>query len=364
MIEKTGLVKELLVLQQEYEGRQKELEKWKAEFDRLSQETEQFMFSFHEKYEQMTIDEEFTDELKEKLENRLEGIRLSDKSVSRLIRRLNPEKEIETATSEFILSENIGKQINENRQVDSETEEVVPDPTSDLQNQDDVEMIAGENHSDSLEGDENNTQEDDIQNQLSEGVSTEKEAEVTEETEETVNPTYSESETALLKEAIHSNQNVLQEVNERIEAAEKRFVTFMEKGIAPIIDGLYSGSNYANDLLVELEQQNHEQFSKVKEWLTIYPRLMKDVEGLFNEFHVELYIPQPQDTFDEYKHEPIGVVEDEELEDEQIKEVVRYGLIYQKELFNQSHFLIRPAQVIVVKNKSKDLVEENRGNVE
>lgn len=359
MIEKSGLVKELLVLQQQYEGRQKELEKWKVEFDRLSQETEQFMFSFHEKYEQTTIDEEFTDELKEKLENRLEGIRLSDKSVSRLIRRLNPEKEIETATSEFILAEKIGRQINENRQVDSETEEVIPGPASDLQNQDDVETTAEENHSESLEVNENNTQEH--ENKPSEDVSIEKEAEVTEEAE---NPMYSESEAALLKEAIHSNQNVLQEVNERIEAAEKRFVTFMEKGIAPIIDGLYSGSNYANDLLVELEQQNHEQFSKVKEWLTIYPRLMKDVEGLFNEFHVELYIPQPQDTFDEYKHEPIGVVEDEELEDEQIKEVVRYGLIYQKELFNQSHFLIRPAQVIVVKNKSKDLVEENRGNVE
>ncbi|MEW4209479.1 hypothetical protein Q0O85_13105 [Priestia megaterium] len=361
MIEKSGLVKELLVLQQQYEGRHKELEKWKAEFDRLSQETEQFMFSFHEKYEKTTIDEEFTDELKEKLENRLEGIRLSDKSVSRLIRRLNPEKEIETATSEFILAEKIGEQINQNRQVDSETEEVVPDSASDLQNQDDVETTAEENHSGSLEVDENNTQEHDIQNRLIEDVSIEKEAEVTEETE---SGTYSESEAALLKEAIRSNQNVLQEVNERIETAEKRFVTFMEKGVAPIIDGLYSGSNYANDLLVELEQQNHEQFSKVKEWLTIYPRLMKDVEALFNEFHVRLYIPQPQDTFDEYKHEPIGVVEDEELEDEQIKEVVRYGLIYQKELFNQSHFLIRPAQVIVVKNKSKDLVEENRGNVE
>jgi len=361
MIEKSGLVKELLVLQQQYEGRHKELEKWKAEFDRLSQETEQFMFSFHEKYEKTTIDEEFTDELKEKLENRLEGIRLSDKSVSRLIRRLNPEKEIETATSEFILAEKIGEQINQNRQVDSETEEVVPDSASDLQNQDDVETTAEENHSGSLEVDENNTQENENQNQPIEDVSIEKEAEVTEETE---SGTYSESEAALLKEAIRSNQNVLQEVNERIETAEKRFVTFMEKGVAPIIDGLYSGSNYANDLLVELEQQNHEQFSKVKEWLTIYPRLMKDVEALFNEFHVRLYIPQPQDTFDEYKHEPIGVVEDEELEDEQIKEVVRYGLIYQKELFNQSHFLIRPAQVIVVKNKSKDLVEENRGNVE
>ncbi|MCU7745586.1 nucleotide exchange factor GrpE [Priestia megaterium] len=361
MIEKSGLVQELLVLQQQYEGRQKELEKWKAEFDRLSQETEQFMFSFHEKYEKTNIDEEFTDELKEKLENRLEGIRLSDKSVSRLIRRLNPEKEIETVTSEFILAEKIGEQINKNRQVDSETEEVVPDSAFDLQNQDDVETTAEENHSEALEVDENNTQEHDIQNQPIEDVSIEKEAEVTEETE---SGTYSESEAALLKEAIRSNQNVLEEVNERIEVAEKRFVTFMEKGVAPIIDGLYSGSNYANDLLVELEQQNHEQFSKVKEWLTIYPRLMKDVEALFNEFHVELYIPQPQDTFDEYKHEPIGVVEDEELEDEQIKEVVRYGLIYQKELFNQSHFLIRPAQVIVVKNKSKDLVEENRGNVE
>lgn len=46
MIEKSGLVQELLVLQQQYEGRHKELEKWKAEFDRLSQETEEFMFSF------------------------------------------------------------------------------------------------------------------------------------------------------------------------------------------------------------------------------------------------------------------------------------------------------------------------------
>ena len=66
--------------------------------------------------------------------------------------------------------------------------------------------------------------------------------------------------------------------------------------------------------------------------------------------------------FDENKQEPIGVVEDEQFQDEQIKEVVRYGLIYEKEIDNQSSFLFRPAQVIVVKNKMQQDLESGKGN--
>ena len=163
----------------------------------------------------------------------------------------------------------------------------------------------------------------------------------------------------LIQEAIENNQNVLQQLDEHIQAAEKRFLTFIEKGVAPVLDGLYSGEKYGKDLVDEVRTAGFENIDQVKEWLEIYNILMDEIKNLFHTFSVGIFSPEIGELFDEQKHEPIGVVEDSDFEDEQIKEVVRYGLTFEN---SSGTFLIRPSQVIVVKNKKQEIVEQQRGN--
>ena len=89
---------------------------------------------------------------------------------------------------------------------------------------------------------------------------------------------------------------------------------------------------------------------------------MNELTRFFDVFSVQLYIPEAGTLFNEETQEPIGVIEDAELEDEQIKEVVRFGLVYGKEIYEQEDFLIRPAQVIVVKNKQQDATNPGDGH--
>ena len=170
------------------------------------------------------------------------------------------------------------------------------------------------------------------------------------------------SDLTIIEEALERNEEILKELEEHLASAEKRFFKFMEKAVSPVLDGLYSGKKFASDLIEELTKSGNEQLQQTKQWLTIYDKLMNQIEQFFEKFSIKLYIPSVGSLFDENTQEPIGVVEDEQFQDEQIKEVVRYGLIYEKEIDHQPSFLFRPAQVIVVKNKMQQDLESGKGN--
>ena len=167
---------------------------------------------------------------------------------------------------------------------------------------------------------------------------------------------------SIIGEALERNEESLKELEEYLASAEKRFFKFMEKAVSPVLDGLYSGKKFASDLIEELTKSGNDQLQQTKQWLTVYDKLMSQIEQFFEKFSIKLYIPSVGSLFDENTQEPIGVVEDEQFQDEQIKEVVRYGLIYEKEIDHQSSFLFRPAQVIVVKNKMQQDLESGEGN--
>ena len=166
----------------------------------------------------------------------------------------------------------------------------------------------------------------------------------------------------LIQEAFANNQEVLQQIDEDNRVAEKRFITFIEKGVAPVLDGLYSGEKYGKDLVEELTTAGSENIAQVEEWLNIYNTLMGEVKRFLLKFSVRFFSPEIGKLFDETKYEPIGVVEDSQFGDEQIKEVVRYGLTFEDSLFDDTPYLIRPAQVIVVINKKLETFDEQRGN--
>lgn len=338
-------IEEFSGLQTSYTRKRKRLDDWKHQFQQLELEIKRLMMSFEQHYEQWMVSEQFEEEVKEKLENRREGIRLSVKSVSRLLRKLQPEKPLEGSGSAFICEEELAAKLSiftwkvlkegmnlQDSPLNKENDGAFKETASDVKAEQ-----AGENKNKNVQGEELNG------------------CELTAEQED------ERAGKKMMEEILLSNRNIMEELDESIEAAEKRFITFMEKGVAPIMDGLYSGKCYATDLTAELRSTGYEQTEKVEEWLVIYSLLLSEIQTLFNQFSITLFAPAAGDSFDEHRHEPIGVVEDLHFQSEQIKEVVRYGLLYKKPIFNQNSFLIRPAQVIVVKNGIQNIIEEQRG---
>ncbi|MEH7415773.1 nucleotide exchange factor GrpE [Neobacillus drentensis] len=297
-MEKSELISMFKRLEEEYKEKRTLLDKWKASFEELSQGIERLSADFDKKHSEMTIIENLPSELKEKLENRQEGVRLSVKTASRLQRKLNIEKPIEEGISEFILWEDVSS--DQDRVIDSEGNEL------------------------------------------------------SHETEQSP-----EESIGHLEEVSKQNEETLEQVKGAIEAAEKRFVTFIEKALAPVMDGLYSGDMYAKDLIVEVTDSYPDYSPYVTEWLTVYTTLMSSIKKILDQFSVGLLIPETGQFFNEREHEPLVIVEDPSMENEQIKEVIRYGYFYQGVIYNQEGFIIRPAQVSVVKNANPAVTDES-----
>ncbi|MFB9759030.1 nucleotide exchange factor GrpE [Ectobacillus funiculus] len=338
-----SLIEDFNELQALYKLKRERLDNWKDQSQQLEQEVKRLMMSFEQYYEQWGVSGKFEDEIKEKLNNRREGIRLSVKSVNRLFRKLNPEKSLEAGYAAFIFEEGLADRLSISRWK-ALKEGVLQDPPLHLEKDGACKESVGDVKVDKAVGN--------------------KDAKVPAGEQEYLEFTLEQGANTVhnvIEEIILFNRGIVDELDSAIETAEKRFVTFMEKGVAPIMDGLYSGKHYAMDLTAELREAGYEQLEKVEEWLMIYNVLLSELQVLFDQFAVTLFAPAVGDIFDEYHHDPIGVVEDFNYQNEQIKEVVRYGLLYKKMIFNQNAFLIRPAQVIVVKNKVQNIIEEQRG---
>jgi len=339
-----SLIESFNELQILYKPKRERLEDWKHQFQKLEQEVKRLMVSFGQYYEKWEVSEQFEDEIQEKLKNRREGIRLSVKSVNRLLKKLNPEKPLEAGGAVFIFEEELANRLSIHRWKLLKEEAALQEPPLHLGKggtcNDSVSDLkvdrAVENNGEKVQACEQEHFEFTME-QVDNGIQT------------------------IIEEAILFNRSIVDKLDRAIEAAEKRFVTFMEKAVAPILDGLYNGKYYAMDLTAELKEAGYEQIEKVEEWLMIYNVLLSELQVLFDQFAVTLFTPAVGDVFDEYQHDPIGVVEDFNYQNEQIKEVVRYGLLYKKSILNQNSFLIRPAQVIVVKNKVQKMIEEQRG---
>ena len=383
-MENAELIEKFKKMQLDYQKKRNRMDAWKSDFQRLEIEIKDLMESFENLYQGSQLTEDFSMEIKEKLENRREGIRLSVKSASRLLRKLDPEKPLSDVEHEFITSEEFAHQIQAKRAHDLTIEE---EEQNDLPSEEDAkEGVENEFPSEEDFKDERDNGDHSAQDQSQETAQDEDEMvlhsdekpigqeEIVEDQEQpkvkdeekTETETVSKGERndlAHLHEVLLIDEEILKELEEYLETAENRFLKFMEKGVAPVLDGLYSGKNFAKDLIDELEKNEKEELDKTKQWLTIYDVLMNKIEQFFEQFSIKLYIPKSGSLFDENNQEPIGVVDDEQFHDEQIKEVVRFGLIYEKEIYNQPSFLFRPAQVIVVKNKNqKEIVDSGEGN--
>jgi len=388
MLQQKELMAELNEMEQKYRQNKGILEEWKSEFRRLEAEINQLTQTFEQHFAKSELGEQFEQAIREKLENRREGIRLTVKSASRLIRKLNPEKPLEDQTSQFIFKEDL---VGDEEVVTAEPEQVVevgpkvevkaevesvqdveleteaePELMQELEAKPAAELETITQSVSKLESEQESEPKPEAELEVSteseEPAENAEDLSETEQVTEIAEVTQPEFNLSAIKEAIQINHEVIEELGHHIEAAEKRFVSFMEKALAPVMDGLFSGKNYGHDLLQEIKDASVETVGDVEEWLGVYRVMLEEIEAVFKNFQIELDSPQAGEVFDEYKHEPIGVVEDLSLEDEQIKSVVRYGLTSKRPIYGMNAYLIRPAQVIVVKNINLPLEDVQEGN--
>lgn len=327
-------------VEEEFQREMAKLSDWRRRFNQLEEDIIQLNKNFEHQYEKKNIQTDLPISIQELLENRREGIRLSVKTTGRLLRKLTPLLQFEFNESRFMMLEQV--KVRTNGQIEDgecEAEEVIE------KNQEDPLSESG---APKLE------EADELKKSVEESklIDEERRLEIYEEAT-LKDGDNDDQHLILLQKQLSDNHQALIELKEMNHKVEKRFFTFMEKSLAPIMDGLYSGKKHAKNVEKEINEEHEETREKVNHWLEIYSDLIHLIETVFDSCSINLLTPTIAEPFNENLHEPIAVIEDPSFRNEQIKEVVRLGLVY-----HPQSFLIRPAQVIVVKNVEQKMSDD------
>ena len=106
----------MLVIRTTTSKKRLKMDSWKKDFQKLESEVNKLMESFEKDYQESELTDDFSEDIREKLENRREGIRLSVKSVSRLLRKLDPEKPLTDVEMDIIKTVEVVNMMNMNRE--------------------------------------------------------------------------------------------------------------------------------------------------------------------------------------------------------------------------------------------------------
>lgn len=146
------------------------------------------------------------------------------------------------------------------------------------------------------------------------------------------------------------NYRIVSSLNEMAEKRQKMCLSFFERQVLPILDGVNDGKKHLIQRIGELKEEYPEKVSGLNDWFKAYTDLQDELTKLLEKMGVYRMVIEPGTKIDFESHEPFGVEPDPEMEDEQIKEIIREGYEYTTQDGNRQ--VLRAAQVVVVKNKS------------
>jgi len=153
------------------------------------------------------------------------------------------------------------------------------------------------------------------------------------------------------KEIRHRNYQRITAIRESAEDLRKGFFDFMEKQFFVIVDGVEDGKKNSLDLKASLLSGYEPQKELIENWFCLYDELIAMANEFLALFRISPIVAQKGESVNYEQHEPFDVEPDETLQDEQVKEMIRKGYEYGEKLFSEKNYVIRPAQVVVVKNK-------------
>ncbi len=144
------------------------------------------------------------------------------------------------------------------------------------------------------------------------------------------------------------NYRIVSEITGLIEKRIHMCLGFFEKQILPILDGVNDGNKFVSKRFEVLEHDYPDNTAELSQWSKIYSGLRDELTALLQENGVSRMVIETGAQIDFERHEPFCVESDPDMENEQIKEIIREGYEYTAQDGNRC--ILRPAQVVVVKN--------------
>jgi len=141
---------------------------------------------------------------------------------------------------------------------------------------------------------------------------------------------------------------VVSRVRSSGEKAQKSALGFVEKHVLPVLDAIDDGESHSSPLIAELSEKHSEEKDRLGAWCKTYGDLRSLLLSALAEAGVQPMDVEIGTHVDYDRHEPFDVEPDPDLADESIKSVVRRG--YEYESGNGQPSVLRPAQVVAVKN--------------
>lgn len=128
----------------------------------------------------------------------------------------------------------------------------------------------------------------------------------------------------------------------------RRLSSFVQRKVLPIADALADGLTYSAARVQELADAHVDLRDTLSGWLNTYGQVLNQLRLVLASACIR-EMPVTLGTLVDYeRHEPVDTESADGLEDEQIKSVMRAGYVIQAE--GEPELILRPAQVIVVKN--------------
>lgn len=153
-----------------------------------------------------------------------------------------------------------------------------------------------------------------------------------------------------LKSIGKENYRIISLSNDLVKNRKNQILSFLEKQVLPILDGIYDGQKLMPPRIEAFQQRYAENAAALAAWGAIYRKLGDELEHVFERIDVHEMDVAPGTAIDFERHEPFAVEPDPNMENDRIKEITRKG--YEYVTHCGERLVLRAAQVVVVKNEN------------
>ncbi|GAK58253.1 hypothetical protein U27_05226 [Candidatus Vecturithrix granuli] len=147
------------------------------------------------------------------------------------------------------------------------------------------------------------------------------------------------------------NYKVVSLSNDLVKNRKNQILSFLEKQVLPILDGIYDGQKHLPPRIEEFRHRYAENAADLDAWCAAYNKIGEELEHVFEQLEVHEMDVVPGAVIDFERHEPCAVEPDPSMENDRIKEITRKG--YEYVTHCGERLVLRAAQVVVVKNENE-----------
>jgi|GEM_PF-6057713 len=153
----------------------------------------------------------------------------------------------------------------------------------------------------------------------------------------------------LLNDMTFHNYALVTSARKAVDNASDSFFSLLRAQFFTILDGIFDGKKHWEETSLSLRELQPAPPVSMDGWFAMYDELAKESNKVLQRIQVQVIAPKTGDDVDYELHDPFDVTPGEK--DDTVQEVVRVGFKYVGNLRGETDYVIRPAQVVVVKSR-------------